>query len=85
MADESGLIPVLHLTDEALADEAIARMSELGFRVKKAPVADVPDSELPDWYEPQADKSGWFFFLEKDRFEEAMTTLGGIMGCVPDE
>ncbi|MCD4706877.1 MAG: hypothetical protein K8S62_03980 [Candidatus Sabulitectum sp.] len=72
------LIPVLQMDDLDALNSAKKHLEENGFAAEVRLFSELPSSEHPDWIIPA--NGGYIFYLEKDRYREAMEMLGTYFG-----
>jgi hypothetical protein len=83
MKNLEGLIPVLQMDQLDALEAAREHLEEKGFRTWIEPFSEMSTDLIDeDWMIPE--NGGYIFYLEEDKFEEAMTILGDFFGYEPE-
>ncbi len=78
MEEPRDLIPVLQLEDREALQAAQNHLGAHGYRTRVGPFDELPEDEREDWMTPA--NGGYLFYLEREKYEPAMTLLGEVFG-----
>ncbi|GEM_PF-3348018 len=79
MEENAELMPVLQLEDLAALEAAQEHLGNHGYKTRVGPFSELPVEAHEDWMTPE--NGGYLFYLEKAKYEPAMTMLGEFFGC----
>jgi len=72
------LIAVLQMDDLEALNSAKKHLEENGFKAAIGPFAELSGDDRQDWMTPE--NGGYIFYLEKEKYQEAMEMLGTFFG-----
>jgi hypothetical protein len=78
MSSRQELVAALQLDSEQAAQEALSAVKERGIAAQNRMLCEVEKVDRPDWVDEQ--KGGTLLYVEKNRFDEAMSRLEKVMG-----
>ena len=78
MEQNGELIPVLQLDDLEALKAAQKHLEGNGYRTRVGQFSELPIDLHQDWMIPE--NGGYMFYLEKDKYQPAMTMLGEFFG-----
>lgn len=78
MNEKPVLIAVLQMDDLESLNSAKKHLEEKGYAAEVGPFSELPVSDYQDWMTPK--NGGFIFYVEKDKYQQVMETLGTFFG-----